>query len=263
MRAIADLGLRNFDDALNTLARARRLATEQGNVHTQVNTVVLSARVHVCRGAPERAVEALETREPRFTSPGMEGDYLATRGFALACCGRTDEANRLLLASEAVTSHLEARVVREFAKAIASQFDAPDSMVNVSLQADALLAAHETGNFDAFVCAYRASPSLLLRLSEVTLTSTERFLDLVQSLDRSLAETAGFTAPSRVTRETTTLTPRELEVLHLVRQGLSNRQIARMLWIAESTVKAHVHHILEKLGARSRTEAAAVSRHDL
>jgi LuxR family maltose regulon positive regulatory protein len=263
MRAIADLGLRNFDDALNTLSRARRLATQQGNLHTQVNTVVLTARVHVCRGAPERAVEVLETREPRFTSPGMEGDYLATRGFALACCGRTDEANRLLLASEAVTSHLEARVVREFAKAIASQFDAPDSVVNVNLLADAFLAADETGNFDAFVCAYRAFPSLLLGLSKVTSTSTERFLDLVHSLDRSLAETAGFIAPSRVTRTTTTLTPRELEVLHLVRQGLSNRQIARMLWIAESTVKAHVHHILEKLGARSRTEAAAVPPNDL
>jgi two-component system NarL family response regulator len=51
---------------------------------------------------------------------------------------------------------------------------------------------------------------------------------------------------------------REREVLDLVRQGLSNREIAKTLWIAESTVKVHVHHILEKLGARSRTEAATL-----
>ena len=48
-------------------------------------------------------------------------------------------------------------------------------------------------------------------------------------------------------------------MLTLVSQGLSNRQIARTLWIAESTVKVHIHHVLEKLGVRSRTEAAVMA----
>ena len=55
----------------------------------------------------------------------------------------------------------------------------------------------------------------------------------------------------------------ERDVLELVRQGLSNRQIASALWISESTVKVHVHHILEKLGVRSRTQAAAVAARTL
>jgi ATP/maltotriose-dependent transcriptional regulator MalT len=263
MRAIAEFGLRNFDDALKTLARAHRLATEQANIHTQVNSTILTARVHLCRGDPERAASLLGARQPRFKSPGMEGDFLATHGFALACCGRTDEAKRLLVASEAVTSHLEARVLREFAKAVVSHFDGLDSTVDADLLTDALLAANETGNLDAFVCAYRAFPTLLQRLSDVRTLDTTAFLSLVHSLDRSLAERVGLEPPSRQVQAGATLTPREREVLDLVRQGLSNRQIARTLWIAESTVKVHVHHVLEKLGAQSRTEAATFAPDDL
>lgn len=51
------------------------------------------------------------------------------------------------------------------------------------------------------------------------------------------------------------LTPRELEVLRLVAEGLSNRAIAARLEISEHTVKFHVNALLRKLNARSRTEA--------
>ena len=53
------------------------------------------------------------------------------------------------------------------------------------------------------------------------------------------------------------LTPRELEVLGLIAHGSSNREIAETLRIAVSTVKNHVHNILEKLQATDRWEAAA------
>ncbi|HEX9682774.1 MAG TPA: response regulator transcription factor [Acidimicrobiales bacterium] len=51
------------------------------------------------------------------------------------------------------------------------------------------------------------------------------------------------------------LTPRELEVLKLVAQGMSNREIAVELYISENTVKNHVRNILEKLHLHSRMEA--------
>jgi NarL family two-component system response regulator LiaR len=51
------------------------------------------------------------------------------------------------------------------------------------------------------------------------------------------------------------LTERELDVLRLLAQGQSNKQIARRLQVVEDTVKTHVHHILEKLNAQSRTQA--------
>jgi len=52
------------------------------------------------------------------------------------------------------------------------------------------------------------------------------------------------------------LSQRETEVLRLVARGLANKQVARELGIAQSTVKVHVHGILSKLGLPSRTQAA-------
>jgi DNA-binding NarL/FixJ family response regulator len=51
------------------------------------------------------------------------------------------------------------------------------------------------------------------------------------------------------------LTPRELEVINLIAEGLPNKNIASKLGISEHTVKFHVNAILTKLGAQSRTEA--------
>jgi len=55
------------------------------------------------------------------------------------------------------------------------------------------------------------------------------------------------------------LTPREAEVLDLLRQGLTNREIGERLHIAEKTVKHHMSVILQKLQVRSRTEAALLA----
>jgi DNA-binding NarL/FixJ family response regulator len=55
------------------------------------------------------------------------------------------------------------------------------------------------------------------------------------------------------------LTEREIEVLRFVAEGNRNRDIAVRLFISEETVKVHVKHIMEKLGARDRTQAVAIA----
>jgi DNA-binding NarL/FixJ family response regulator len=57
--------------------------------------------------------------------------------------------------------------------------------------------------------------------------------------------------------EAVRLTPREREVVDLLGEGLSNKEIAKRLGIAVHTVKSHVHNVLEKLSLRSRMEVAA------
>jgi DNA-binding CsgD family transcriptional regulator len=56
------------------------------------------------------------------------------------------------------------------------------------------------------------------------------------------------------------LTPRELEVLNLVAEGLSTRQMAERLFVSENTVKTHVTRVLDKLGADRRTQAVQLGR---
>ncbi len=64
-------------------------------------------------------------------------------------------------------------------------------------------------------------------------------------------------APATLPQEGAALTPRELDVLRLVAQGLGNKEIAAGLDLSPHTVKYHLASVLAKLGVRSRTEAVS------
>ena len=56
------------------------------------------------------------------------------------------------------------------------------------------------------------------------------------------------------------ITKRELEILQLIAQGMSNREIAEKLFVSENTVKTHSSRLLDKLNARRRTQAVQLGK---
>ena len=66
--------------------------------------------------------------------------------------------------------------------------------------------------------------------------------------------------PDERKREDLHITRRELEILELIAQGLSNREIAKKLFVSENTVKTHSSRVFDKLGARRRTQAVQLGK---
>ena len=66
-------------------------------------------------------------------------------------------------------------------------------------------------------------------------------------------------ADAKVEAERTNLSVREVEVLELLAEGRSNREIGKVLHISDETVKTHLRHIYEKLGASDRAQAVAIA----
>lgn len=256
-------GLRDFEGAGHSLREAFRLAGIQADLHARVNAAVLLARTYLAQGAPDRALETTTLRLERAPGPTLQGDFLSARALAYACCGNLEMAAKSAAASEECTDQIEARVVRLFARAISCETPISDTHRNNPMLAEALQATRVTENYDAFVLAYRSHPPILEALSRLSDANATACIEHIPVSDHRLAARVGLAVekPS-LGASSSVLTRREQEVLSLIRNGLTNREIAHSLWIAESTAKVHVRNVFRKLGARSRTEAVALSSTD-
>ena len=110
---------------------------------------------------------------------------------------------------------------------------------------------------------YQAVPARLAAMERGRTRPFEEVLrELIAEIQASLPQQSGAVSPQTGSNSALDepLTERELEILRLVADGRSNREIASGLYLSVGTVKTHIHNFTGKLGASNRTEAAATAR---
>jgi ATP/maltotriose-dependent transcriptional regulator MalT len=190
------------------------------------------ARVLLAQGDPGPALALLQRLLDAAANQGRTGSIIeiqALRALALAACG--DHASALGALTEALTLARRHGYVRVLADEGAPM--------------RALLAQLSAARPDQQHAARRIDPGYLAAL-----------LRACRQADAAPPRRSGTAPPGLIEP----LTDRELEVLRLMAAGRSNQRIAGDLVVALDTVKKHVTHVLGKLGATNRTEAAARAR---
>jgi ATP/maltotriose-dependent transcriptional regulator MalT len=253
MRALAATGIRHFSRAKHLIEWLEHEAKVHQEIFLELESRLLRSRLLIVQGLAKQGAGVLRRPPTRFPFEGERGEYLATRGLALACAGQPKGAIRLVDEAELIASTIEVRTLVPCTRAVVALLEGHTSRVDLAIEA--FNTSREYGALDCFVIAYRGCPQLLAAAAQDT-NAEEALNELIdRAHDWPLARKAGMTRP-RGELSGALLTPRETEVLNLIAQGLTNRAIAEALFISQSTVKVHVLHILEKLGVRSRTEAA-------
>jgi LuxR family maltose regulon positive regulatory protein len=261
----------DIDGAWKALERARGFSSMEGD-YSMVNfrLATQQARLNVAAGEPEKAVRWVDGMEAALASGRqLPAAFVETLRTTLARAYLAqDEARKALAALEPLLPPAEAagaflHVIEVCAlKALALQALGDTSAALAALERSLALAEPE-----GFVRVYLnegAPMATLLREASsrgIVLDYANRLLD-----EFGVSEYGSMREPAATRRYphtqplTDPLTPRELDVLHLINRGFSNQQIAEELVIALNTVKRHTSSIYGKLGVKSRTQAVARAR---
>jgi DNA-binding NarL/FixJ family response regulator len=250
IRGAVALGTRRFGDADRFVRRVERVAEAVGSDVHRVNADALRARLLLQAQQTKAALALVAKDPPTAVMPSFRAEFLSTRALGYACIGEKRAALEAVEQSESISTAVEVRVLNAATRALlALGRNGTDEIVGAWLQ------ARKDGGWDLLLCALRCRPELAVAVAEHGEAARQDLEELFRrSRDRALAKRIGARPRDpRGVREI--LSPRELEILDLIRRGLKNREISAALFIAESTTKVHVRHIFEKLGVRTRAEA--------
>ena len=197
--------------------------------------------------------KAIEKRAPEFVFvPAEDAGEAAGRADLILIPIAADEAGDV------------DSLLRPFAAAIAAQPDLP--VVAVLPNADARMASRLIAHKVSGLITADSSIDATMAAMRYALAGGRFAPSSLWRADRDMAPAAA--APLTLRAETlelashqeTSFTPREIEVLHRLRQGLQNKIIAYELGISESTVKVHLRNVMKKLHASNRTQVAFMLR---
>jgi LuxR family maltose regulon positive regulatory protein len=257
-RAASEIGLNRLTQANRTLSQLETLSFGREDLYLRVVEETLKAKLALARRQPDEALRTLDRISFLDAPRRPSGEFLALLTIAHAVKGDfkavsdgTQEARRLTKSVEAVYYPRYAELILESKKTPAG------SRERLSTRLIELLRSTANAEFlDALVVAYRAEPELvdLIARNEEAVNIVRRALRvapdslLANKLGIPFSRGKGSAGPGALTR-------RESEVLELLCDGLSNAEVAARLFITESTVKVHVHHVLTKLGVKTRVQA--------
>ena len=256
-RAKALTGMRRFGTAARTLSMLERRIQDQERTYFLANLPVERARLYVSVGDLQRALDVLSPGPVEQLSKTGRGEFLAWQALTHAAAGKKDRARTLAADARLSSRRLETTSLSFLAEAIVA-LDAGET----DIAGARIKTVIDGGIWDPMVIALRAVPAIGEFIAKETEWRGWLQRLLFESSDISLASTLGLRMP-RAAKRTAELTPRESEIHDLLAQGLTNEEIARLLYISVSTTKVHVKHIYNKLGVRSRLEAARALRDDV
>jgi LuxR family transcriptional regulator, maltose regulon positive regulatory protein len=252
---------------LRRLGAAQRLLSQLGSRNARSSAFIMSevdlltARLRVSAGDLEGA--ELLLRGPLIgegLTRSSRGERLASRGLYLAALGDLSGARAAIEEARVTSRFLGTQALSDLAVVIVNLQEQPGGRL-ARREHEAITEIFQLGRLDALVLACRAFPRLA-KCATADETLVAEFTSLLaRSHDVDLGRAAGLQMP-RELRRSEGLSKREHEVYELLAQGRSNREIAKTLFISESTTKVHVRHILEKLKVHTRAQAAAANIRD-
>jgi DNA-binding CsgD family transcriptional regulator len=254
-KAVAEIGLRQFSDARRTLSRFERSSIHREDPYIRVEGLTIYARLFASVGALEDALHTREDLPATRVPPRALGAYLATLSIIHAARGDAEQAHQAAREARENGTSIETMYCSLLGDVIADAISGSAEASEEAMQ-KAVIASGRAEYVDGLVFAYRLFPALL----DVARGHPEALAvvrtTLGHSRDHELARRAGISIQADLRADPVgALTPRELEVLALLSQGMTNAEIGRHLYIAPSTAKVHVRHIMNKLGARNRLQA--------
>jgi ATP/maltotriose-dependent transcriptional regulator MalT len=249
-KARALTGLRRFAESKRALAEVERRFRQTADPYSECQHAMYLAALYLSTGDAPRAVDVLVRGVDTRAGASLRAEFHATRALALTATGDLADAAEQAAQARALSSVVEMRALLAAADAVQAAGAGQASAVEAAART-----IFELGARDPLVLACRISEDVARSLLAITDLRENLVRLMVRSRDQAVARRAGFTIP-REAQAAGVLSPREREVHELIAHGLTNEEIARLLFISLSTTKVHVKHIFEKLAVRSRLEAA-------
>jgi ATP/maltotriose-dependent transcriptional regulator MalT len=255
-RAAAELGLRQFVRARRSIRQVVKTPIYREDPFFQLEVLRLKTRLLASQGAYDEAL-LTESDLPLGHLPARPyGALLSNIALIRASLGDARGARETASRAREHGSNIEMRYCTLLSDAIAEQIDGNEKR-SASLAIQAVTQCGEANYLDGLVFACRVHPPLMKAAGQDPRALGVIRRALTAGGDYRLARAEGLPLHPDPGGEDALgiLTQREREVLGLLLEGKTNREIASSLFITSSTVKVHMRHILEKLGVRTRLHA--------